>query len=93
MAVGWNHSLGLKADGSLCAWGSNHYGQLGDGTTTDRPSTTLGSALGLRRRSAGDGHSLGMKADGSLCAWGYNSYGQLGDGTTPTITPPSRCST
>ena len=29
IAVGYQHSLGLKADGSLWAWGNNGHGQLG----------------------------------------------------------------
>jgi alpha-tubulin suppressor-like RCC1 family protein len=36
-AGGW-HTLALKTDGSLWAWGYNGGGQLGDGTTTDRSS-------------------------------------------------------
>ena len=36
ISVGYNHNLAIKADGSLWAWGGNDYGQLGDGTTTNR---------------------------------------------------------
>ena len=34
VAVGWQHTMALKTDGSLWAWGNNSYGQLGDGTVT-----------------------------------------------------------
>lgn len=33
-----SHALGLHADGRLFSWGSNGYGQLGNGTTTDNPT-------------------------------------------------------
>ena len=33
-----NHSLEVKADGTLWAWGYNNYGQLGDGTTVNKTS-------------------------------------------------------
>ena len=32
------HSLAIDNEGNLWSWGSNEYGQLGDGTTTDRLS-------------------------------------------------------
>ena len=36
IAAGLYHSLALKQDGTVWAWGDNDYGQLGDGTTEDR---------------------------------------------------------
>jgi hypothetical protein len=36
IAVGQTHSIALKSDGTVWAWGDNTYGQLGDGSTTPR---------------------------------------------------------
>ena len=36
IAAGIDHNLAVKSDGTVWAWGRNSYGQLGDGTTTDR---------------------------------------------------------
>ena len=36
IAVGPSHGMALKSNGTVVAWGRNTYGQLGDGTTTDR---------------------------------------------------------
>ena len=38
VGIGKWHAIAIKTDGSLWAWGRNHYGQLGDGTTIDRHS-------------------------------------------------------
>jgi alpha-tubulin suppressor-like RCC1 family protein len=79
LALGNNHSCGLKANGSLHCWGRNDYGQLGLGDATDRTTPTqVGfatdwAAIGLDRQ-----HSCGIKTDGSLHCWGRNDYGQLG---------------
>jgi hypothetical protein len=80
IAAGTLHSLALKNDGSLWAWGWNSFGQLGDGTTTDRSVPTL-IGNGYCVIAAGWRYSLALKNDGSLWAWGDNFYGQLGDGT------------
>jgi alpha-tubulin suppressor-like RCC1 family protein len=89
VAAGGNSTLGLKSDGTLWAWGANPWGQLGDGTTTFRPSpvqvTGLSSVITV---AAGQNHSLAVKSDGTVWAWGYNGYGQLGDGTTTQRSAP-----
>jgi len=91
VAGGHEHSLALKSDGSVRAWGGNYCGQLGDGTTIDRATTVQVSGLTSNSSIAvagGNSHSLAVKNDGTARAWGYNGYGQLGDGTTTNRTTP-----
>lgn len=79
-ADGFNYTLALKSDGTVWAWGANHYGMLGDGTNTAR--TTPVQVLGLTDITdidAGEYHSIALKNDGTVWTWGYNSYGQIGD--------------
>ncbi len=81
-AAGGYHSLALKSDGTVFAWGCNTNGQLGDGTKTDR--TTPVQVQGLSNIvavSPGYLHSLALKSDGTVWAWGWNNYGAIGDGT------------
>ncbi len=97
--VRFGHSLALKADGTVWAWGYNGQGQLGDGTTTERttPVQVVGLtdvvaiAAGIGPESDADrasGWSLAVKADGTVWAWGDNTYGKLGDGTTTSRSTP-----
>lgn len=98
IAAGGEHSLALVADGTVRAWGSNAYGQVGDGTGTGSPIVndfgpphyrprpvavvSLDQAI---RIAAGDSHSLALRADGTVWAWGTNVEGQLGRGTAGGI--------
>ncbi|MCL2503163.1 MAG: cell wall-binding repeat-containing protein [Coriobacteriia bacterium] len=82
VSAGDNHSLGLKSDGTLWAWGQNSAGQLGDGTTVAKNAPVrIGNHTDWQAVATGGSYSLALKADGSLYAWGSNQYGQLGDGT------------
>ncbi len=70
-------------------WGSNFYGQLGDGTTTERgtPGAVAGG-LSFASVSAGGDHTCGVTTGGVAYCWGRNAWGQLGDGTTTDRTTP-----
>ncbi len=82
IAAGRYYTMAIKSDGTLWGWGSNTYGQLGDGTTTDRPQAVqIGTDTHWAYVYAKFLHTIGIKDDGTLWAWGYNRYGQLGDGT------------
>lgn len=84
IAAGRFFSLAVKNDGSVWTWGQNLYGQLGDGTTTDRytPVQVSGLTLALPAVVAtGAFHCTAVKSDGTVWAWGRNSYGNLGNNT------------
>ena len=91
LAGGENHTLAMKSDGTVWAWGRNISGQLGDGTTTDRSSPVRVSGLSqVTAIAAGQLHSLALKSDGTVWAWGDNFYGKLGDGSQTRRTSPVR---
>lgn len=82
--AGGGHSLGIKSDGSLWAWGENFGGQLGNGTQGFVPVTIpvqITSEMNWEKVSAGSYHSLAIKTDGTLWTWGFNGSDNLGLGT------------
>lgn len=80
---GGHHSLAVRQDGTVWAWGYNAYGQVGDGTASNRLSPVQVPGLtGAVSVAGGVYHSLALKSDGTVWSWGYNSYGNLGDNTT-----------
>jgi alpha-tubulin suppressor-like RCC1 family protein len=91
IAAGRSYSLALKSDGTLWAWGSNQFGQLGDPNVDTRSSVPvrIGSDTDWTAIDAGYAHTLALKSDGTLWAWGRNDRGQLGDGTTTTRWSPT----
>jgi alpha-tubulin suppressor-like RCC1 family protein len=90
-SAGGDHSLGVRANGTLWAWGSNLNGRLGDNTVSfsrSSPVSVVGGFTDWISASAGREHSLGVRANGTLWAWGLNSFGQLGDNSTATRSSP-----
>lgn len=91
IAPGGSHTLAIKNDGTLWAWGNNFHGALGDGTFTNRSTPVqIGTETNWSVISANEevnatpksNFSLAIKTDGTLWAWGNNSYRQLGIGPT-----------
>jgi hypothetical protein len=80
---------------TVLAWGDNYFGEVGDGTRTERDAPVeLAGLDSISDVAAGSEHSLALRSDGRVLAWGSNARGQLGDParlgqvvTTPTLVP------
>ena len=88
IAAGADHSLALDSDGALYAWGSNAYGQLGNGTTTNSSVPVAVKIAGtplagktIIQIVAGANHNMVLTSDGAVYTWGWNYHGQLGNNT------------
>ena len=78
-----------RANGDLYCWGLNSFGQIGDGTLTDRPAPTQVQGISGNAAQVGVGgwHSCARTTDGRVLCWGKNTEGNTGDGTN--ISPRS----
>jgi alpha-tubulin suppressor-like RCC1 family protein len=81
VAAGQGHTIVVKTDGTVWAWGYNYYGQLGNGDWLDQYTPVQVAGLdNVATVTAGGEHSLAARSDGTVWAWGRNTYGQLGLG-------------
>ena len=103
VAAGARHSMAMKSNGSVVAWGKNGVGELGNGGTTNSSTpvavTGLGAGSGVVALSgnapplsatslSGNGHSMALKSDGTVLGWGNNNSGQVGNfSTVDQLTP------
>lgn len=89
LQTGGAHTLAIKTNGTLWAWGSNSEGQLGNGSTENsNVPVQIGTDTDWEMVAAGSLHSIALKSDGTLWAWGNNAYGQLGNGTFISANTP-----
>lgn len=81
VAAGGQHACALTDGGGLRCWGDNTYGQLGDGTTTQRatPVAVIGLPSAVVAVAAGGNHTCALTEAGGVKCWGSNRYGQLGN--------------
>lgn len=81
VACGDNHSLALKKDGTVWAFGANYYGQLGLGhkNTGYTPEQVLG-LTNVRSVMTGGFHSFALMKNGTVWSWGHNIGNRLGLG-------------
>jgi alpha-tubulin suppressor-like RCC1 family protein len=100
IAAGYSHSLALCSDGTVAAWGSDYYGEIGDNdprplghTPTPGVVNATAGISALAGKTvvaivAGFAHNLALCSDGTLAAWGANVDGQLGDNSTTSRYAP-----
>jgi alpha-tubulin suppressor-like RCC1 family protein len=93
IASGDEHTCLLLDGGDVACWGSNTYGQLGNGGTTERLSPTLTSQIGQGSPaisvSAGRYHSCALNENGEVYCWGGGWKGMIGDGNTSDRSSPT----
>jgi len=82
-SAGESHTLAIRSDGTLWAWGNNLNGRTGLGTASGSTltPTQVGSATSWAYVSAGNTHTVAIKDDGTLWTWGLNTNGRTGLGT------------
>src|SRR5687768_10842814 len=95
IVTGFDHACALMTSGHVKCWGVNYWGQLGDGTTTQRttPVDVLvspgGAPLsGVLAISSSAHHTCALMSAGGLKCWGRNMRGQLGSDTLNEATTP-----
>jgi alpha-tubulin suppressor-like RCC1 family protein len=108
VAAGTYHTIALKADGTVWAWGRSQYGALGyDGSISGDPTYDNGlwadtynatpqvvaGITDVVAIAAGYDYNLALKDDGTVWSWGANMLGQLGNGTTTQQNSPVQVST
>lgn len=86
ISAGGFHTLVLRDDGTVAAFGRNSEGQLGNGGTGNGP-VAVSVLTDVTAVAAGGYHSLALKSDGTVWAWGISTNGQLGTGTFMETTP------
>ncbi|MCM1103858.1 MAG: hypothetical protein NC409_07090 [Clostridium sp.] len=91
-------TIALTSDGTLWGWGTNHWGELGDGTYTPHLSpvkimdhvTYADVSIYFTQMSVYAASTYALKTDGTLWAWGHNHAGQLGIGTIDSQPAPAQ---
>lgn len=89
VVAGGSHTCALSIEGALKCWGSNEFGQLGQGTSAATIGAQPGEVVALNPIQLGtdfvvkdfylgDSHTCALSTKNILKCWGYNQYGQLG---------------
>jgi alpha-tubulin suppressor-like RCC1 family protein len=90
VAAAWESSCMVTLAGDVKCWGSDDYGQLGDGnTTTSFTPITVAGVNDVTDLVVGGATFCALASTGPIC-WGFNSQGEFGNGTTSTVTSPTQ---
>jgi alpha-tubulin suppressor-like RCC1 family protein len=88
LAESGNHSLAVASDGTVWAWGDEHYGLDGGSILTSCTPVQVQGLTGVVAVAAGANDSFALRGDGTVWAWGWNGFGQLGNGTNTDSRAP-----
>lgn len=92
IVAGHDHTCALTAEGEAWCWGSNYFGQLGDGQrgSGQTPVRVRGLGRGVTELALGGNHTCALDRYRRAWCWGLNASGQLGDGTRTDRHTPVR---
>jgi alpha-tubulin suppressor-like RCC1 family protein len=92
LAAGGQHTCALLEGGAVKCWGSDAFGELGDGNAPVSQALPIavqnlgGSAVSI---AAGSHHTCALLATGEVKCWGINGSGQVGDSTFSDRSQPT----
>ena len=88
-----SHTVAIRNDGTLWAWGANSSGQLGQGDTINRSAPIQIGTSSWSVVRAGNDASFAIRNDGALFGWGDNTNGILGQSNTTNLSSPVQIGT
>ena len=81
LSVATSHTCALVEGGDVYCFGSNYFGELGDGTTNNaKKAVKSGAVSGVKQVATGAEVTCAILANGGASCWGMNDMGQLGQG-------------
>ncbi|MDR2167990.1 MAG: S-layer homology domain-containing protein [Clostridiales bacterium] len=75
VARGGNVTAIIRSDGALYTFGDNEYGQLGDGTRTNRRDAPVRVMDNVVEVHTNGQNTMALQSDGSLWTWGLGGNG------------------
>lgn len=82
VSMGYSHSAVVMKNGDLYMWGSNLYGQIGNGETESYVKVPKLVMKNVKMVACGTYMTAVIKNDGQLFTWGRTYRGSLGNGST-----------
>jgi alpha-tubulin suppressor-like RCC1 family protein len=90
VSAGWDHACALDQNGTAFCWGTGHWGQLGNGGSTQVANAPqqvmMPTGVTFKKIASGYYHTCAIGSDNHIYCWGNNYVGQIGVGYAPTST-------